>query len=136
MPRAPINSTVGDWMDLSEKVTPEAEAGIVPLEHAHTKLVGYLEEVQKLLAERDSYEALKQEATKRIREILPAGCRTATLIRKLLKDHYGPDSERRAAFGIQPVRPRKRGPRKAKKVKDSAAGQDVADPQRSGDPSR
>ena len=136
MPRLPINSTVGDWMDLSEKVTLEAAADVVPLEHAHTKLVGYLGEVRKLLAERDFHEARKQEATKRIREILPAGCRTATLIRKILKDHYGPDSERLAAFGIQPFRPRKRGPRKPKQVKDSAARQDVADPQPSGDPSR
>lgn len=136
MPRAPINSTVGDWMDLSEKAAPEAAAGVVPLEHAHAKLVGYLGEVQKLLAERDFHEAQKQEATKRIREILPAGCRTATLIRKILKDHYGPDSEQLAAFGIQPFRPRKRGPRKPKQVKDSAASQDAADPQPSGDPSR
>jgi hypothetical protein len=120
MPRAPINSTVGDWMELSEKVAPEA-AGVVPLEHAHTKLVGYLGEVRELLAERDVHEARKQEATKRIREILPAGCRTATLIRKILKEHYGPDSEQLAAFGIQPFRPRKRGPRKPKQVKDSAS---------------
>jgi hypothetical protein len=136
MPRAPIDSTVGDWMDLSEKVAPEAAAGAVPLEHAHTKLAGYLGEVQKLLAERDFHEARKQDATKRIREILPAGCRTATLIRKILKDHYGPDSERLAAFGIQPFRPRKRGPRKPKQVKDSAVREGVVDPQPSGDSSR
>lgn len=136
MPRAPINSTVGDWMDLSEKVAPEAAAGVVPLEHAYTKLSGYLEEVGKLLVERDFHEARKQEATKKIREILPAGCRTATLIRKILKDHYGPDSEQLAAFGIQPFRPRKRGPRKPKQVKDSSVSQDVTDPQPPGDPSR
>ena len=136
MPRLPINSTVGDWMDLSEKVTLEGAADVVPLEHAHTKLAGYLGEVRQLLAERDFHEARKQEATKRIREILPAGCRTATLIRKILKDHYGPDSEQLATFGIQPFRPRKRGPRKPKQAKDSSARQDVTDPQPSGDPSR
>lgn len=107
MPRKPINSTVGDWMDLSKKVTPETTAGVLPLESTHTKLLGQLSEVQGLLAERDFHEARKQEATKRIREILPAGCRTATLLRKMLKEHYGPDSEQLAAFGIRPFRPRK-----------------------------
>ena len=134
MPRAPINFTVGDWLDLSKKVTPETTAGVLPLEHTREKLMGHLGEVQRLLAERDFHEARKQEATKRIREILPAGCRAATLLRKMLKEHYGPDSEQLAAFGIQPFRPRKRGPRKPKQVKDAAASQDVADPQPSGDP--
>ncbi len=136
MPRAPINFTVGDWMDLSEKVTPETTAGVLPLEHTHAKLLGQLAEVQRLLAERDFHEARKQEATKKIREILPAGCRTATLLRKMLKEHFGPGSEQLAAFGIQPFRPRKRGPRKPKLAKDAAANQDVTDPQASGDPSR
>ena len=129
MPRAPINSTVGDWLDLSEKVTPETTAGVVPLEHAHTKLLGQLGEVQRLLAERDFHEARKQEATKRIREILPEGCRTATLLRKILKEHFGPDSEQLAAFGIQPFRPRKA------KAKESPANPDGSGSQTSGDPS-
>lgn len=136
MPRAPIDFTVGDWMDLSKKVTPETTAGVLPLEHAHAKLQRQLGEVQRLLAERDFHQARKQEATKKIREILPAGCRTATLLRKILKEHYGPDSEQLAAFGIQPFRPRKRGPRKPRQAKDVATSQDVTDPQPSGDPSR
>lgn len=133
MPRAPINSTVGDWAGLSEKVTPETVAGLPALELARTKLLGQLEEVQRLLAERDFHEARKQETTKKIREILPSGCRTATLLRTLLKEHYGPGSEQLAAFGIQPFRPRKRGPRKAK-AKDSSANPDGRDPRPSGDP--
>ena len=133
MPRMPINSTVGDWIGLAEKVTPETTAGVLPLEHARTKLLGQLEEVQRLLAERDFHEARKQETTQRIREILPSGCRTATMLRKMLKEHYGPDSEQLAAFGIQPFRPRKLGPRKAK-AKASPANPDGRDPRSSGDP--
>jgi hypothetical protein len=135
MPRTPINFTVGDWMDLSKKVTPETTAGILPLEHTREKLMGHLEEVQRLLVERDFHQARKQEATKKIREILPAGCRTATLLRKMLKEHFGPDSEQLAAFGIQPFRPRKRGPRKPK-AKESPANPDGSSPEASGGSSR
>lgn len=131
MPRAPINFTVGDWIDLSSKVTPETTAGVLPLEHTHAKLVEQLAEVQRLLVERDLYEARKQETTKRIQEILPEGRRTATLLRKMLKQHYGPGSEQLAAFGIQPFRRRKLGSRKAKK---SPAKPDGSKPPSSGDP--
>jgi hypothetical protein len=131
MPRAPINSTVGDWLGLSQKVTSETTAGVVPLEHTHAKLQGQIGEVQRLLAERDFHQARKQEATKRIQEILPEGCRTATLLRKILKEHFGPDSEQLAAFGIQPFRPRKLGPRKAK-AKESPANPEGSGPQTSG----
>jgi hypothetical protein len=103
------------------------------LEHARAKLLGQLEEVQRLLVERDFHEARKQETTKKIQEILPQGRRTATLLRKILKEHYGHASEQLAAFGIQPFRPRKLGPRKAK-AKASPANPDGRNPRSSGDP--
>lgn len=134
MPRAPINFTVGDWMDLSSKVTPETTAGLPALEHVHATLLEQIAEVKTLLVERDAHEARKQETTKRIQEVLPEGRRTATLLRKMLKQHYGPGSEQLAAFGIQPFRPRKLGPRKAK-AKKAPANPDGGKPPSSGDSS-
>lgn len=139
MPRPRASFTVGDWMKLSETITPEVAASFPFAEHANAKLQSYLEEVQKLSIERDFHQARKLEATKRIREILADGRKTATLLRNALKHHHGPDSEKLAAYGIQPFRGRKR----RKKVSDETPEkresdperQDAVEPRRSGDPS-
>jgi len=108
MPRKRKVLTVGEWMELVALVPAELAASSLPLKHAHDKLRGMLGEVQGLVAERDSLEAQKQIATKRINEILVAGGKTATLVRDILREHFGPDSEQLVAFKIQPFRGRKR----------------------------
>ena len=108
MPRTRAGHTVGDWLELAGLVTPETIAGSQLLERTHAELQGFVDEIRKLLVQRDFYEARKQETTQRIQEILPEGRRTATLLRRALKQHLGPDNEQLAAFGIQPFRGRKR----------------------------
>jgi hypothetical protein len=108
MPRTRAGHTVGDWLELAGLVTPETIAGSPLLERTHAELQGFVDEIRDLIVQRDFYEARKQETTQRIQEILPEGRRTATLLRRALKQHLGPDNEQLAAFGIQPFRGRKR----------------------------
>jgi len=124
MPRTRIAETVGDWAALNESVTPETTAGSPHLQQAQAKLQGFLAEVRRLQAEQADYQARKQEATRRINEILAEGRRLASHIRGALKQEIGIRSEELVRFGIQPFRGRKfakRPNRAAKKAAKSAA---------------
>jgi hypothetical protein len=112
MARTRIPITLGDWKVLTETVTPETRQGRAYLEHAHAKLEGFLAEALRLTAERADHQAKKQEATRRINEIVDEGRRLASSLRQALKEELGPESEELARFGIQPFRGGK--PRKPK----------------------
>jgi DNA-binding protein H-NS len=120
MPRTRISETVGDWAFLNEVVTPETTAGSPHLQQAHAKLQGFLDEVRRLQAEQADYQARKQEATRRINEILEEGRRLASHIRGMLKVEMGIKSEELVRFGIQPFRGRKFAKRPARAAKKSA----------------
>ncbi|MES1211750.1 MAG: hypothetical protein ABUL63_05395, partial [Acidobacteriota bacterium] len=106
--------------ELAHLITPETRAGDALMEHTHESLCGKLAEIERLLVERASHEARKQEATRKIGKLLDEGRRTATLLRKILQQRLGPTSEELAAFKIQPFRGRKRS---RKKVLDEDAPQ-------------
>ena len=108
MARTPVSETVGDWMGLTGCFTPETLAEIPSIQYIYDKLVASLAEIQELIQQRDFHEARKQELSRRIDVVLPNGRKQATLVRKILRDHYGPDNEKLAAFGIQPFRSKKR----------------------------
>lgn len=107
MPRNPLSPTLGDWLNLVELVAADDIVKQPPLDQFHAKLRQSVEELQSLLVERDSYEAQKQEASRKIQALLDQGRRQATVLRVSLREHYGPRSEKLAAFGIQPFRGRK-----------------------------
>jgi hypothetical protein len=115
MPRTRITHTIGDWEKLTTVVTPETTAGSPYLEQAHAKLQGFLDEVNRLHVERAEHQARKQEATRRINQVVEEGRRLASNIRRVLKVERGIDNEELARFGIQPFRGRKR----AKKSPDT-----------------
>ena len=120
MPRTRIAETVGDWAALNEVVTPETTAGSPSLQQAHAKLQDFLEEVRRLQAEQAEYQARKQEATRRINEILEEGRRLAYHIRHTLKVELGIRSEGLVRFGIQPFRGRKFAKRPLRAAKKTA----------------
>jgi chromosome segregation ATPase len=117
MPRTRISETTGAWAILNQAVKPETTAGSPYLQEAHAKLQGFLEEVRRLQAEQADHQARKQEATRRINEILDEGRRLASNIRRVLKVELGVENEELARFGIQPLRRKKR----PKKAADAAA---------------
>lgn len=120
MPRLRIAETVGDWAALNEAVTPETTAGSPPLQRAHARLQDCLEEVRRLQAEQAEYQARKQEATRRINEVLEEGRRIASHIRRTLKVELGIRSEELVRFGIQPFRGRKFAKRPLRAARKSA----------------
>jgi hypothetical protein len=108
MPRTPLGETIGDWVGMTTRVTPETLARIPSIKYIHDQLAGHLAEIQELLKQRDYHEARKQEISRRIDVVLPQGRKEASLLRGMLKEHYGPDNEQLVAFGIQPFRGKKR----------------------------
>ncbi len=52
--------------------------------------------------------ARKQDTSRRLLRLMGDGQREVTAVRKMLKAHYGLDSEKLAEFGIQPFRGRSR----------------------------
>lgn len=115
MPRTPIAQTIGELEKLAQSVTPEVKAEVPYLERPHVKLQGLIVEIQKLLARRDHYQALKQDATRKAQARIRQARMTATSLRLALKEHYGPESEQLAAFDIKPFRGRKRAEKPDKK---------------------
>lgn len=127
MPRTRIPITLGDWKVLTETVTPETRQGRAYLEHAHAKLEGFLAEVLRLTAERDDHQAKKQEATRRINEIVDEGRRLANSLRQALKEELGPESEELVRYGIQPFRGRKPRKPKSSATKTTAATAEISE---------
>ena len=88
-------------VDRNRTDLPQAE---VPRE----KLQGILTEIRDLSAEQSALTARKQEASKRIQELLVQGRKISTLIRTIVREHYGNRSEKLAEFNLQPFRGRPR----------------------------
>lgn len=82
---------------------PQAE---IPLQ----KLQVALKEIRELSAEQAALTAKKQEASKRIQKLILQGRKLSTVLRTLVREHYGNRSEKLAEFNLQPFRGR---PRKA-----------------------
>lgn len=108
MPRTTIATTTADWERLTGSVTEEDLKRIPPLVQAHAKLVRFLKETQKLVAQRNYYEARKQEATRKIQQRLEDGRKAATVVRVWIKDGLGDDNEELVRFGMKPLSARKR----------------------------
>jgi len=119
MPRTSIGVTVGDWDKLTHSVTEETTGDAPALRVLHEKLQGFLTEFQQLAQEQSFHAARKQEATRRINEILEEGRKTASALKMGLKLRHGNRSETLVKYGIQPLRPKKR----KKKTESPADGE-------------
>jgi hypothetical protein len=129
MPRTPRDHTFGTWGTLTTTVTPEVTQGLPHLEYVRAKLVATEAEANQLVMERDYHQAQKQEATRKLQIALEDGRRTAHALRVGLRQHFGPTSEKLAAFGMQPFRGRKRSKKTASPDDDSGdAGGETPEP--------
>jgi len=101
--------TVTGW----EKELAAAEQNNADLPQAEIprgKLQGVLTEIRSVSAEQAVLTASKQEATKQIYILLAQGRKLSTLLRTIVREHYGNRSEKLAEFGMQPLRGRPRNP--------------------------
>jgi hypothetical protein len=97
---------VGDWLRLGTVV--EANAADLPhLEVLRLQLAELGRKVQEVFKEQAALRAGKQDASRRLQELMPEGDRLATLMRQAIRQRYGIRSEKLAEFGLQPFRGRK-----------------------------
>jgi hypothetical protein len=66
------------------------------------------EELRKLVVEQKLFQSQKQQTSTRMAELHTEGNRLATLLRGLVKQHYGIRSEKLVELGIKPFRGRAR----------------------------
>jgi hypothetical protein len=95
------------WPGSARPSGPSCGAGS-NLEKPLTELKANLAELRVLASQQDFHQAKKQEASKRIRELIGEGNKRSTLLKIGLQQHYGNRSEKLVEFGIQPLRTRRR----------------------------
>jgi hypothetical protein len=94
---------MGDLQRLS--VTMEANKDLLPsLEPFRLKLTGIVTQIFDVAAQQSAHKVGKQESAKQLRKLLIQGNRVADLVRTGVRDHFGPDAEKVAEFGVQPFR--------------------------------
>lgn len=92
-------------------VTMEANKEQLPdLEPYRLKLTGIVTQVFDVAAQQSAHKVGKQESSKQLRKLLTQGNRVADVVRTAVRDHFGPEDEKVAEFGIQPFRGRKAKP--------------------------
>ena len=97
---------VGDLQRLS--VTMEANKEQLPqLEPFRAKLGDIVIRSLDVSKQQAAFTASKQQASKELRQLLTEGQRVADVIRTVVRDHFGPQDEKVAEFGVQPFRGRK-----------------------------
>lgn len=102
MARDTHGSTVQGWKRLIDALADKEMEELLQ-EHRETLLAMY-QEALALAAKRDAHRAAKQEASRALAETLERGRRLKTMMRLLIKQQYGLESERLVEFGIRPLR--------------------------------
>jgi vacuolar-type H+-ATPase subunit I/STV1 len=101
------DETLERWRRLLSPL--EAHAAEVPhLATVRGKLKETLTRAEEIVRRQAALEAERQALTREFGSLREQGDRTAALLRSGLTEHYGSDSERLTAFGMQPFRGRKR----------------------------
>jgi vacuolar-type H+-ATPase subunit I/STV1 len=105
MPRNIITQgeTLQDLQNLATAVAANS-AEVPHLESPRTKLETTLGQAAEIIALQADLAAKRQEASKKLRELITEGRRLGNFLRVGLKQHYGPRSEKLAAFRMQPFR--------------------------------
>ncbi len=98
---------LGSWQRLLTTLLANLEV-LAHMEVPRARLEGFLARGLEIAKQQAALAASKQELSKELQGIIVDGERTATVLRVLLKEHYGPRSERLSEFGIQPFRGRNR----------------------------
>ena len=94
-----------------EQIGTAVEANAAELQHltgTHAKLMDTLGKARILTVEQSMLTASKQEASRKLREVLREGEALADVLRTAARAHFGTRSEKLVEFGMQPFRGRRR----------------------------
>ena len=94
------------WQHRLQAVTNNGEE-LVHLLTRRDKLQGIYEGTIVAIQEQSAARAVKQEASRRVEELLAEGNKVDTFLCVGLREFYGNGSEKLAEFGIQPFRGRR-----------------------------
>jgi hypothetical protein len=94
-----------EWRKV-EVATAANAADLPGAEIQHAALVNVLEEVDKILAERAVFRANKQVTSQRLEVLFNQGGKLITVLKAIIRQHYGHGNDRLVEFGIQPLRSR------------------------------
>jgi hypothetical protein len=112
--KATQTEAIGDWQKLLGML--DAHVTEIPqLEPFRAKLGTVVGQALDLTKQQADHRANKQDASKQLRQVTKSGRRLASVVREVLKEHYGVSEEKLAAFGLQPFRGR---PRKGQPTPD------------------
>ena len=78
---------------------PQAELTRVALDNV-------IVEVDKIVVEQSAFRASKQLASQRLRTLIDRGDKLTTVLKTIVKQHYGSGNDKLVEFGIQPFRAR------------------------------
>jgi hypothetical protein len=99
----------GDRFKVWRQVASSAAANASDLPQAQITL-GSLQmvigEVDKVVTDQSAYQASKQMASQRLQALLDEGDKLTTVLKTIIKQHYGNGSDKLVEFGIQPFRAR------------------------------
>jgi hypothetical protein len=95
--------TLQDLHNLATSVAANS-AEVPHLESPRTKLEALLGEAWELIKLQADLAAKRQEASRRLRELITEGRRLGNFLRVGLREHFGPRSEKLSAFRILPFR--------------------------------
>jgi hypothetical protein len=96
-----------EWEQTSTSIAANA-SDLPQTEIPRAALDKLTEELRKLGVEQKLFQRQKQETSKRIAEIHTEGGRLVTLLRGLVKQHYGIRNEKLVELGVKPFRGRTR----------------------------
>lgn len=97
---------MGSWRELLPPLLANA-AELAHLEIPRGKLERILGRSQEIVQQQGLLAANRQELTKELDGLMGEGERVAALLRKAVREHYGPRAEKLSEFGLQPFRGRK-----------------------------
>ena len=95
--------TLQDLNNLAASLAANS-AEVPHLEPPRTKLEALLGDARELIKLQADLAAKRQEVSKKLRELLAEGSRLGNFLRVGLREHFGPRSEKLAAFRMQPFR--------------------------------
>ena len=121
-------SVLNGWEEAGGAV--EAHATELPqLEVMRSKLQDLLAQARSLVLQIDDHTASKQEAQKKLQQVVKQGQRLVDFMRTGAREHFGPDAEILVKFGVNPFRGLAR-PKKAKPPVNGNPGKPEAPPRR------
>jgi hypothetical protein len=108
MAREPkYGATFNGWERLLASLEANKET-FPQLDAYRAQLAAMLNEAREASAEQTAMAAGKQQATQRIQTLLVDGRKLATVLRTVVRQHFGNRSEKLAEFDLQPLRTRTR----------------------------